>query len=125
MATEYWARIGYGDNYSNGPYETRDAAFAKLCHENPSSAIFVGKKDEISKESIVACLDADIVLDHMACNLAERVGELADDWPGATSEQEVELANYLQSTVIAWLSRHGIEPSFFGISEIEERAPSP
>lgn len=64
--------------------------------------------------------DAELILEHMACQ-AEDIGrEFAESYPDCDKEAEKELTEKMHALLDEWCSKHSISPTFYTIGESME-----
>lgn len=84
----------------------------------PSSCFEVGEG-----KPFVPYVDSDWIIEQVVEQASWQCGEIGDDWlrwDTITKEQLEELQNNMQKMFDEWLKKHGLEPTFYNIVNIEE-----
>lgn len=77
----------------------------------------IGQIAEVS----VSGVDVDFILENVAENTTNEVGEVGEDYLyDVTKEDRDELEEKLNEVLFAWIKEHKYEPSFFKIENIEK-----
>jgi hypothetical protein len=106
-----------------GAYPTRDEAVERAFEvarmlPTPPSSVFVGKR--VAGDPQAKNL-ARNVLRLMRERALSAVGDEAEGYlAGVTKEQETDLDQSLAATVVDWLERHELAPTFFKIEAVSE-----
>lgn len=61
--------------------------------------------------------DAEILIEHMACQADDIGGEHANGYPDASHDAEKELTNELHKLLHNWCNKHCISPTFYTVFE--------
>jgi hypothetical protein len=110
-----------------GHWETREEAIRAAPEElgvGPGDRFWVGRAVQPSLPG----LDAEEIIEELDRKADEDFGKPdgADGWPQATDEQVKELDGHLNAALDAWLARHDLKPTWFGIEDDEKVAvPAP
>jgi hypothetical protein len=66
-------------------------------------------------------MDADHVLDQLACEADDEIGDPAEGWLSTVSGLEKDdLSERLTKVLRAWLKKHKLEPNFYTIGESKQ-----
>lgn len=110
----------YSDNREDFNYSSIDDAIQSASDTygcKPGHIITIWEADTVKKY-------AGDFLSYLPEELGERAydefGELIDEWPDTTPEQDSELANTVQSVINAWADKHGLQPTFYGVTNLKE-----
>jgi hypothetical protein len=110
-----------GDDFL-GSFPNRDAALAAgvaACRGNDAATtIFVGRVVTVDPK---ASGHARAVLSHMAARAREEAGDAANSYlADLTAAQVNDLDKELEKTVLAWLGKNKLTPSFYRIEAVGE-----
>ena len=105
--------------WSGEDFDTREEAI----EEGKGEAI----ADELDSFEIGQCeyvapsgVDIDYILENVAENTTEEVGEVGEDYLNdVTSKHSEELEEKLNEVLFAWMKKHKYEPNFFQIKNTE------
>jgi hypothetical protein len=114
-----WVITQNEENFNGPDFATREEAIAAAPAEFnlvPGDRFFVGRCYAASWSAP----DGDDAVEHLANQAMDEYGECAEEWPDATKEQRAELGELIGDVVEAWMKRHGLEPTFYGISDSEQ-----
>jgi hypothetical protein len=96
----------------HGRFDSREEASADAFKDPAMNCVWIGEiVDPIQPEDHV---DADLLLEHVACQ-DDYEGEIADQWPESSKEQEEELTGEIRKTFAGWLDRHELRPTHYVI----------
>jgi hypothetical protein len=59
--------------------------------------------------------DADMIIEHMACQADDIAGEHSNDYPCASEMAQQELTTQLHALLTQWCDKHEITPSFYQV----------
>lgn len=111
-----------GTDYNNGTFDSAQEALDDAIKESQLHQADEGRTPEFvfiaeatNYQNRTFYPDADIIIEHMACNADDRGGEYAGDYPDAGKEAEAELTQMLHEVLDKWCSKHEISPSFFQV----------
>ncbi|QBP91205.1 hypothetical protein E1A90_07570 [Bacillus mycoides] len=116
-----WMINGHADGiWSSDYFNTREEAIEegkKECDFKSGEKFYVG---QVSKEEISIGINVDSVLDDIAVNVQEQVGEVADDYLNHIDKEDYKvLEERLLEVVQAWMKERNYEPSYFKIVNTE------
>jgi hypothetical protein len=99
--------------------EAADAAIAlALCETTPPETVYVGQRVE---PDLRAYGHARGIVDTMRRRVREDNGDVADGFlRGVADKQIADLDRALESTIIDWLNRSGLEPTWVRVEAIGE-----
>lgn len=112
-------------NFSNGTFDTQKAAL----EEAQEVGIATNKEGECNKIKHIYVAEcesplnermfpnADIIIEHMACQAEDIGGEFASDYPDVSEEQEKDLTRQLHELLNNWCKQSDVSPSFFSVLE--------
>lgn len=120
MAEQYWACIGNGEVFNEGPEPTRALLFDRLMQECPAGQHFqTGRRADIALSDY--CPPPDLILEHVAERLADNCGEAANDWWPSSTDEEA-LGQAIKAVFLAWCLSSDASPTFFQVVDIETHA---
>jgi len=120
-----WCYSFDNENYSNGTFKTKKAALEDAQKEgvarnqeeenNNIKFIYVSECEVPQNEQMFP--DAEVIIEHMACQ-AEDIGrDYANGYPDVTQEQEDDLNHQLHELLNNWCKKCDVSPSFFTVLE--------
>lgn len=111
-----------GEKYNNGTFNSaqealEDAIKEAVLHQadeglNPDS-VYIAEAMTYQNSSFYP--DADIIIEHMACNADDQGGEYAEDYLDFDKDAEIELTKMLHEVLDKWCAKHEISPSFYQV----------
>lgn len=112
---EEWAVSSDGENYWGGVYDSKERAIAECLVLGGG---YVGRcVPPPQPEDLWEAADW---LEHVSCQ-DEYSGEWAEGWAGhVTQEMRTELEAEVRPVLAAWLARHGLNPTFYTITDAEK-----
>ncbi|EKO3650561.1 hypothetical protein M3910_000279 [Vibrio metschnikovii] len=123
--TKQWCYSFDNKNFSNGTFNTKKAALENAHKEgiarnneedsNNIKLIYVAECESPLNERMFP--DADIIIEHMACQAEDIGGEYANDYPDVSQEQEDDLTHQLHELLNDWCKKCDVSPLFFSVSE--------
>ena len=104
-----------------GEATSREEALAEAKREYPNAKHLWTAAQRPLDIRILASGFAERVMESITDNIADEVGDLADGlFESVTEEQETELDEALAAVISDWVERHGLQPQFYGVSDVEE-----
>lgn len=118
MKTQEWA-YSFREEYGwDGPYPTRERAVAEAEATDPAAGwCYVGVMKSPVRE-----IDPDLVLENVYTGVVSDrdYGDSVDDYLfGIPWEVKDELGKALQAVWDAWEAKHGLEPRFWHVDDVE------
>lgn len=108
--------IGFSEDLFGGAYETREEALAIAKQDGQP---FIAE-NEPSPRASRFFPDAQSVIENMQESTYDDYGESADDWlSDVTRDQRAELHEALAKAVDEWADKHGLQPTFFTVKNVE------
>lgn len=109
------------EHFYSAAGDTREDALEEGIDSNdlePGRTIWTGEIDR--EQAATFAPDADDLIDTMMNRAYEDSGEWAEDWlMTVTPEQKAELTTSIKSIVNEWADKHGHQPKFFHVVNIE------
>lgn len=106
-----------GKEYFNaGPYESRLDASKKAPNDlglKHGDYYFVGESVPFTLDGII---DADDITDLVACRAQDECGDVADEYPDMSKEEEAAFTKELNALIV----KHFPEPKFFRVIDVKE-----
>lgn len=112
-----------GEEFNDGPYDTREEAAHIAPHEGygeyaPGITFQVGKAKNIED---VVVIKGWKILEDIHDQAREEVGEMVDDWLyDVPKAEEDDLSKMLTDTLIQWMEKYGRLATFCKITDITE-----
>lgn len=108
-----------GEIFSSETYDSREAAVLGFPEEY---GLDVGDHFSIGVQYTPDVRLPRVDFDRITERLSEEIPfEVLDNgWPKSTAAQEDELNAALNAVFQTWLERHGLQPTFFGVTDITE-----
>lgn len=98
-------------------FDTKEEAVAAGNKEvSAGESFYVGRKNQPCASEFFP--DADLIIEHMACQAGDAGGELAEDYPDVSKQQREALDAKLSACLSEWIKECGLEPTFFTIEEL-------
>lgn len=117
-----WTYSTSEEYFNSGEYfDTKEQAIAfgkAECAEYEGvTKIYVGQVAEVG---LGVTVDVDSIMEHINQSMCDDVGEHAEDYLMHTkNEHDNELEAELCDVITKWIKRHGYEPEFFKVINIE------
>lgn len=119
-----WVFSNNGHDFNSDQYSSADAAFRAWASDydaKPGALGYVGR--------VRACRAGDFAffdVSSLGENAAEDGhGDWVDNWPDSTAEQDSELESAIEDAVNAWADKHGLQPTFYEVYDVEQREYTP
>lgn len=115
-----WTFSSNEEYFNHGEYfETKAEAIEAGKDYYGDDCIYVGQVEEVG---LGVCVDVSAILEHINESMSDEVGsDVANDYLMDTKqEDDDELEKELQDVIIKWIKRHGYEPTFFSVVNIEK-----
>lgn len=114
-----WTYSGSQEYFNYGEYfDTKEAAKAYGDEQYQGESFYVGQVETVGFGVIV---DVSSIFERINENMCDEVGESADDYLMDTDqEHDNELENEITEVIIKWIERHGYQPTFFKVVNIEK-----
>ena len=93
---------------------------AANCHArsmHPDQKVYVGEKRTLDPSTWV---DANDILDQLACRAMDEAGDVAEGWPDVSADQVSELSERLRMCVSEWIKETGNTPQFYAVDNVAE-----
>ncbi|MBY7740117.1 hypothetical protein [Paenibacillus polymyxa] len=100
-------------------FDTKKEAIAagKKYFADDDYALYVG---QVAECGLGVMVDVESIFEYINRNMCDEAGEAADDYLTYTApEHDQELENELEDVITKWITRHGYEPTFFKVVNIE------
>lgn len=98
---------------ATGGFTSRGEAAAAARHDDPEAEFWTGQMVQPG----IPHLDADLILDQLACQMLDRVGEACEGWPDdhISAEGRAWLEDRINGIVQMLLRRERAFPTFFAL----------
>ena len=101
------------DAITKGKLEAKRTQEEEFCNDS----FFIGQCGEVSLSGV----DVDFILENVAENTTEEVGEVGEDYLcDVDNEHSSELEEKLNEVLFAWMKKYKYEPTFFMMKNIQE-----
>ena len=110
-------------SFNSGVFKTQAIALDEAQREGERRSkegghnpfVYLAKADLAANERFYP--DADVLIEHMACQADDVGGDYVDNYPDCNIDAKNELTSELYSLLNRWCIKHGISPSFYEVGE--------
>lgn len=116
MRTGKWC-YGFNEEEFQGVFDTREEAINEAKdYIDDESTVFLGRIKEVDVR-----LPAWILLDKLGEIVYDQTGDYAAGYlSDVKQEHEDELDKELNKVLLSWMKKHGYEPWFYSVDDVEE-----
>lgn len=112
-----WTFSSDEENFCNDEYDTKEEAIATGKEYYDGDTFYVGR---IEQPGLGVRVDVTSILEYINDCAMDEYGEGAEDYLMDTKqEHDNQLENELCDVIIKWIERHGYQPTFFKVVNIE------
>ncbi len=111
------------ESFDGDVHPTREEALDEGRATMPGRRIWTGAVVRYSAAELCEAIDADDVLNGIACYAEDVIGDVAEGWTKCSKEEEAKLTEAVHAVVSEWAVRVLGEPTFFSVQEIEDHDP--
>jgi len=116
MKDKWMYNLDGGDIWYGEEFDTKEEAIKIGREESEDDTFRIGQIKEVKPSGV----DVDYILENVAENTTDDVGEIGEDYLcDVTKEDRVELEEKLNVVLFTWMKKYGYEPTFFLIDNEE------
>jgi vacuolar-type H+-ATPase subunit E/Vma4 len=114
------------EEHYHGEFATREEALEEALDGIEPRTVWTGRNVPADTASSYLGDVARSILDSAIDNAVDEVGEAAESWLShITREQEADLNRLIAEAFDAWATAHGLQPTFWSVTDLQEHTPAP